>query len=200
MLEHIKYRLIPTFDFQRPAILSTVPLLRLPFLTHSLSTPLVSSFAIFSLALNSTMLATMGSASELPPFPKDVPTLPLLRISLQKLLDHDDEEVKRLVDACEDNGFFYLHVQDTVSHSSILDDVDKLFAIGEEFFALSFEEKQKYDFRETTPYFGYKQQGSSVIDRTGKRDQNESYNVLNHAPFSYSFGYQADSCSVGAQD
>jgi len=145
------------------------------------------------------MLGAMGSASGLPPFPKAVPTLPLLQISLKKLLGHDYEEIKRLIDACEDNGFFYLDVQDAGSHSSILDDVDKLFTIGEEFFALSFEEKKKYDFSATTPYFGYKRQGSSVIDGTGKRDRNESYNVLHHAPFS-SFWCQADSSSVGAQN
>jgi isopenicillin N synthase-like dioxygenase len=127
----------------------------------------------------------MGSVNELPPFPKeDVPTLPPLRLSLKKLLAHDDAEVKRLIDACEDNGLFYLDVRDVESHASILDDVYKLFTIGDEFFALDFEEKKKYDFSATTPYFGYKKQGSSVIDRSGKRDRNESYNVLFHAPFS----------------
>ncbi|KAI3327257.1 hypothetical protein HD806DRAFT_486548 [Xylariaceae sp. AK1471] len=120
----------------------------------------------------------MGAASGLPPFPREtVPTLPLLRISLKKLLSHDDEEIERLIDACEDNGFFYLDVQDAGSYSSIMEDVYKLFTIGDKFFALDFEEKKKYDFSATTPYFGYKKPGSSVIDRSGKRDRNESYNV-----------------------
>jgi isopenicillin N synthase-like dioxygenase len=131
----------------------------------------------------------MGVASGLPPFPKDVPAIPLLRISLEKLLGHDDDEIERLINACEDNGFFYLDTQDAGPLSSIMEDVDKLFEIGDEFFALSFEEKKKYDFSATTPYFGYKKQGSSVIDSSGKRDRNESYNVLSHAPSFSSFWY-----------
>ncbi|KAI1413511.1 Clavaminate synthase-like protein [Hypoxylon sp. FL1857] len=119
----------------------------------------------------------MESASGLPPFPKDVPTHPLLQISLKKLLDNNAEEEKRVIDACEDNGFFYLDVRDAGSYSSILSDIDKLLMIGEEFFSLNLEEKMKYNLSSTTPYFGYKRPGSSVIDRTGKRDRNESYNV-----------------------
>lgn len=114
----------------------------------------------------------------LPPFPQQgVRTLPLLRISLEKLLDHNDGEIQRLINACEDNGFFYLDVQNAGSYSSIMDDVHKLFMIGDEFFALDLRDKLKYDFSATTPYFGYKKQGSSVIDRSGMRDRNESYNV-----------------------
>ena len=118
------------------------------------------------------------STGECPPFPDDVPTLPLLRISLKKLIGHDEEEIKRLMDACEDNGFFYLDVQEEESYSSIFSDINILFKAGEEFFALDFEEKKKYDFSAKTPYFGYKRKGSSIIDQSLKRDQNESYNVL----------------------
>ncbi|KAI1501221.1 hypothetical protein F5X99DRAFT_383742 [Biscogniauxia marginata] len=113
----------------------------------------------------------------LPPFPKDVPTAPLLRISLKKLLSHESEEVKRLMDTCEDVGFFYLDLQDAGSCSSILDDADRLFAISKEFYNLSLEEKKKYDFSAQNSYFGYKEQGAVVVDRQGTRDRNESYNV-----------------------
>jgi hypothetical protein len=129
-------------------------------------------------AFNLLITSAMDSASGLPPFPKTVPTLPLLRVSLKKLLDHDEKEVKRLINACEDNGFLYLDLRDATSYSTILDDAERLFATGDKFFALSYEEKKKYDFSATTPYFGYKKQGSSVVDRTGIRDRNESYNVL----------------------
>ncbi|KAF5017669.1 hypothetical protein F66182_10384 [Fusarium sp. NRRL 66182] len=114
----------------------------------------------------------------LPPFPKDVPTVPLLRISLRKLLSCDKDEVKRLVDACEKIGFFYLDLQDAGSVSLILDDADELFAISKEFYNLSLEEKMKYDFSAQKSYFGYKAQGAVVVDSAGTRDRNESYNVL----------------------
>lgn len=118
----------------------------------------------------------------LPPFPKDVPTAPLLRLSLKRLLAHDNEEINRLIDACEDIGFFYLDLQDAGFSSSILDDADKLFNISKQFYDLPLEEKKKYDFSAQNSYFGYKEQGAVVIDRKGTRDRNESYNVLASNP------------------
>lgn len=53
----------------------------------------------------------------LPPFPDDVPTAPLLRISLSKLTKGDQEEVEQLWKACCELGFFYLDLRD-VSNSS----------------------------------------------------------------------------------
>ena len=49
---------------------------------------------------------------DLPPFPKDVPTAPLLRIELCKLLGGDEAEIDRLWRACCDLGFFYLDLRD----------------------------------------------------------------------------------------
>ena len=51
------------------------------------------------------------SFTGLPPFPGDVPTAPLLRLSLSKLLAHDAEEEDRLWKACCDLGFFYLDLR-----------------------------------------------------------------------------------------
>jgi len=47
----------------------------------------------------------------LPPFPDTVPTAPLLKISLAKLLRHDKEEEQRLWEVCCDLGFFYLDLR-----------------------------------------------------------------------------------------
>jgi hypothetical protein len=47
----------------------------------------------------------------IPPFPSTVPTAPLLRISLAKLLAHDTKEEERLWNACCDLGFFYLDLR-----------------------------------------------------------------------------------------
>lgn len=51
---------------------------------------------------------------DLPPFPSDVPTAPLLRISLQKLLDNDPTEIDRFYQTCCDVGFFYLDVRNAI--------------------------------------------------------------------------------------
>jgi hypothetical protein len=49
-----------------------------------------------------------GGEQHPPPFPNTVPTAPLLRISLSKLLAHDAEEEERFWSACCNLGFFYL--------------------------------------------------------------------------------------------
>lgn len=120
----------------------------------------------------------------LPPFPEDVPTAPLLRLSLEKLLAHDKTEFRRFCDACEDIGFFYLDLRVTQVGDSIRRVSDSLFAVGEDLFNLSLEEKQKYDMSKEKSYFGYKAQGAAIVDRQGNLDRNEFYNVCDrtHGP------------------
>lgn len=48
---------------------------------------------------------------DLPPFPEDVLTAPLLRISLSKLTLGDQEEIGKLWKACCELGFFYLDLR-----------------------------------------------------------------------------------------
>ena len=113
----------------------------------------------------------------LPPFPDNVQTAPLLRLSLGKLLSGDEAELKRLFETCKDIGFFYLHLEDSETGSSLLKDADDLFQVGEKLFDLDLEEKEKYDFSQQKSYFGYKGHGASLVDRNGNRDRNEFYNV-----------------------
>lgn len=49
---------------------------------------------------------------DLPPFPDNIPTAPLLRISLSKLLSGVQDEVDRLWEASCKLGFFYLELRD----------------------------------------------------------------------------------------
>jgi hypothetical protein len=133
--------------------------------------------------------------SDLPPFPDDVPTAPLFRLSLKKLLDHDQDEEDRLWQACCDLGFFYLDLRNGLPskrdslHASnndgdgeldgdaLLKDAYDLFHLGDEVFDLPTEEKVKYDFNDQGSYFGYKGLGAGVVDAKNTRDRNEFYNV-----------------------
>ncbi|KAJ5541760.1 hypothetical protein N7494_006836 [Penicillium frequentans] len=117
------------------------------------------------------------SFPDLSPFPTEIPTAPLLRLSLGKLLAGDKSELDRLFEASVEIGFFYLDFQDSQLGSSLLQDVDKLFGVGKELFELSLEEKNKYDFSKQNSYFGYKAQGVAVVDKEGNLDRNEFYNV-----------------------
>ncbi|EGX89599.1 oxidoreductase [Cordyceps militaris CM01] len=114
-------------------------------------------------------------ADNLPEFPADVATAPLLRLSLLKLTNRDSTEIERFTKACRDLGFFYLHLDgpgDTIQKQST-----RLFDVAKELFDLPLEEKKKYDFSAQKTYFGYKHLGGSVADRTGRLDRNEFYNI-----------------------
>ena len=135
----------------------------------------------------------------LPPFPTDVPTAPLLRLSLVKLLDRDQEEEARLWKACTELGFFYLDLRPVPSASEderkrdsahvslagtncidgagLLHDAEHLFELGEKVFSIPVEEKQKYDMNDQRSYFGYKGLGQGIVDAKGTRDANEFWNV-----------------------
>ncbi|KAJ5496893.1 hypothetical protein N7463_008880 [Penicillium fimorum] len=113
----------------------------------------------------------------IPPFPDDVSTAPLLRLSSGKLLAGDPTEHERLFQASTHIGFFYLDLSDSEQGSSLLGDAYNLFQVGERLFELSFEEKKQYDFSGQNSYFGYKAQGAAVVDKQGNLDRNEFYNV-----------------------
>jgi isopenicillin N synthase-like dioxygenase len=129
------------------------------------------------------------SFSDLPIFPDNVPTAPLLRISLQKLLEEDEDEQDRCWQACRDLGFFYLDVRNpikdmnnatnerTIDGDALLHDVDRLFEVMRDFYSLGVEEKTKYDFKDQGSYFGYKGYGEGIVDKQGTKDRNEFYNV-----------------------
>lgn len=121
---------------------------------------------------------TLQSFPDLPEFPSTVPTAPLLRLSLSKLLAHDVNETNRLLQACTDIGFFYLHLDDENTGASLQNDADALFEVGERLFDLDLAEKEKYDFSQQKSYFGYKGHGAGVIDKDGTLDRNEFYNVV----------------------
>jgi hypothetical protein len=54
---------------------------------------------------------------DIPPFPEDVPTAPLFRLSLKKLMENDPEEIDRLWKASCDLGFFYIDLRGAVEDS-----------------------------------------------------------------------------------
>ncbi|RMX72420.1 hypothetical protein D0869_14638 [Hortaea werneckii] len=133
---------------------------------------------------------------DLPPFPENIPTAPLLRLNLNRLLQGNKQETEKLWNTCRDIGFFYLDLRngqagkrDSVQEEDdeavasqldgdgLLEDAAHLFTLGEKLFMLPTEEKQQYDFKDRGSYFGYKGLGAGVIDSKGTRDRNEFYNV-----------------------
>ena len=74
----------------------------------------------------------------------------LKAISLVKLLAGDSESAKDLVQACKDNGFFYLDFRGP-STSRSLEQVDELISVGNAVFSLPLEEKEAYSTEKYLP-------------------------------------------------
>lgn len=112
----------------------------------------------------------------LPPFPSDIPTAPLHRLSLAALRS-DSAESERLFQASKDLGFFYLDLRGDTEGEEILKEADQFFELAPEFYDLGREELSKYDYKSRGSYMGYKGFGSAVVDDKGNLDRNEFYNV-----------------------
>lgn len=79
-----------------------------------------------------------------PPFPADVPTAILPKISLDKLTSGSEAEANELFHACRTKGFFLLDLQNEPAGDGLLRDIEALFAITREVMDLSLEEKTEY--------------------------------------------------------
>lgn len=112
-----------------------------------------------------------ASFDDCPPFPNNVPTCPLLRISLKKLLEGDAVEQDRLWSASCDVGFFYLDLRTgpaelvdenegkyVVDGEALIEEADRItkevVMAKDGFFNLPLEEKVKYDANFEKSLFG----------------------------------------------
>lgn len=125
---------------------------------------------------NTTLHLERDSFQDIQPFPDDIATAPLLRISLP-LLRNSPAESQRLFQACKDLGFFYLDLRDDSVGESVLGEADRLFDLSKELFGLGREKLNKFDYSEQGSYYGYKGFGQGVVDSKGSKDRNEFYNV-----------------------
>jgi hypothetical protein len=112
----------------------------------------------------------------IPPFPDDIPTAPLLALSLASLRTSPSESAA-LYTASKELGFFYLDLRGDALGETLLSESDQLFGVGEALFEEGAEELGKFDYSGVGSYYGYKGVGKGVVDREGARDRNEFYNV-----------------------
>lgn len=106
------------------------------------------------MATGMTNVIETDSFPSIPPFPSNVPTAPLLRLSLSKLINNDVDQSARFFQVCKDLGFFYLDLRGVKEGEQILADAEKLFEVAEKVFDLDVEEKTQYDFSAEGSYFG----------------------------------------------
>lgn len=90
--------------------------------------------------------------TEYPPFPNDVPTAQLSKVSLRKLLSAGETESEVLWKSCMTSGFFLLDLTATPHGEDILQDVAQAFQMAEALFELELEEKTKYSMKPGRAY------------------------------------------------
>lgn len=138
-----------------------------------------------------------------PPFPDDLPTVPLEVISLAQLLgngsgggdnNNNEAEQERVFEACRGRGFFYLDLAGCEAGEVLVRGAEQIARVGEETFALPLDEKMRYrqNLNGSTAgdtdlppaargagrtLFGYKYVGATVTDRSGTKDTAEFFNV-----------------------
>jgi hypothetical protein len=79
---------------------------------------------------------------DLPPFPDDVPTAPLVKISFLALAAGDPDETARLFAAAKDTGFFYLDLRRTPDGEFILEDVNEMLSLAAKLGDIDDEERE----------------------------------------------------------
>lgn len=120
-----------------------------------------------------------------PAFPSNIPTAPLVSISLRKLQANDEAESAAFFKAAREYGFFYMKLDDSELGESIIDGAEQLQTLQQEFFKRPHEEKEEFARVKIDPFFGYRKTELKWKDDEGRVMRNEMYNVSLSLPSVY---------------
>lgn len=84
---------------------------------------------------------TLHHFNNISPFPSDIPTIELPRISLAKILADDQDESARFFAASKDLGFLMLELDDCSEGKELLQDVSMAFELNHEIMSIDDDEK-----------------------------------------------------------
>ena len=79
----------------------------------------------------------------------------LERLSLEKLITRDPQELQRLFAASRDLGAFYLDLRRAGLGEKVLSSANELFGVGAELFDLPEDVKRNYDMSRFGGHYGY---------------------------------------------
>lgn len=108
-------------------------------------------------------------------FPDNVKTADIARLSLEKLLDHDEIESERLFHACQTYGFFHLAV-DGVEGGKFQADLQRMYELDEGLHSLPEDVKMKHAYAPPKQLFGFKQAGRNKVE-SGAPDRYEAWTL-----------------------
>ncbi|BEJ12996.1 hypothetical protein CspHIS471_0301700 [Cutaneotrichosporon sp. HIS471] len=115
--------------------------------------------------------------STLPPFPVDIPTAPLVSVSLAGLEARNPATQQALWDACQDLGFFYLDMFGSEVGERIVSQAEAINAVQNKFWALGNEELDKYGRDKVHEFFAYRYGEPGEVDGNGVKLRNQNYNI-----------------------
>ena len=119
-----------------------------------------------------------STQDDLPPFPSDIETVPIGRVSYDKLVAQDAEEARKILEATQTDGFFYLDLTTSPEGQQLLDESVELREVSKSFFQRPLEEKMQYLNEKGKSLFGYKEAGTvKTTDKTAMPDTTEFINV-----------------------
>ncbi|KAI1035507.1 hypothetical protein LB504_006068 [Fusarium proliferatum] len=121
----------------------------------------------------------MGSLDNIiPPFPDDVPTVPIARISYSKLKCSDENEMIKVLNASQSDGFFYLDLTDEPVGQSLLNYTEDVLTISKRALNIPLDQKMECVAERGKEMFGYKPAGAvKQTDKDARPDTTEFFNV-----------------------
>ncbi|KAG5763938.1 hypothetical protein H9Q72_007989 [Fusarium xylarioides] len=121
----------------------------------------------------------MGSLDNtLTPFPDDVPTVPIARISYSKLKRSEENEMIKVLKASQSDGFFYLDLIDDFAGQALLKDTEDVLTISKRALNIPLDKKMECLAERGKQMFGYKPAGAvKQTDKDARPDTTEFFNV-----------------------
>jgi isopenicillin N synthase-like dioxygenase len=120
----------------------------------------------------------MRSINEFPPFPDDLHSAPIARVSSLALLAKEKAACTQVLEACRTYGFFYLDLSDSPEGSELLEEASQLYDLAVDAFKMPLAEKMNYHLQKGVSLFGYKAAGTvKQTDKEQRPDLTEFFNV-----------------------
>jgi isopenicillin N synthase-like dioxygenase len=121
-------------------------------------------------------MASESEFASVPPWPSDVPTLELPRVSLQELRAHDPHEEAQLFNSCRQLGFFLLDLSNDDVGNKLMAEISEVLQITREFYAQTDDAKLAYAVNPPERLLGYKKLGYTTLSE-GVRDRCEVFSL-----------------------
>ncbi|XWW95428.1 hypothetical protein V2A60_003387 [Cordyceps javanica] len=121
-------------------------------------------------------MASAKSFRNVPPFPENVPIVPMNTISLSGLRENDDVVERQTLAACEELGFFFLDLRGDSIGDAMSECIDELLLIGKDIFDLPESVKNEYLHDIPKSFLGFKPRGIAKTE-TEQPDRFEWFNL-----------------------